>query len=144
MSRILASRGALARALIGAVAVALLLAFTWKLSHPHAAGADVTQTTAVSAGPDSVSQPAAAGNPSQYESPLERCHTAPNYPLSGANPILSEPLTTKFTSNVPLSVSVTYNGNQWYGTPPAWRRCWRRPERADSETTAGSGARVAP
>lgn len=99
------------------VAAAALLAVTaaWQLAHPVKATASSTQTTAVSAGPDSISQPAATGRPSQYSSQLERCANGRDYPLSGANPILSEPLTTSFTSNAPLTVSANFNGDQWYG-----------------------------
>jgi hypothetical protein len=108
------------RLLLAPLAAAALLAATagWQLARQPAATADTTTTTTVSAGPDTVSQPAATGNPSVYTSQLERCYTAPNYPLSGPNPILSEPLTTKFTSNAPLTVYATFTGSQWYGT---WR-----------------------
>jgi hypothetical protein len=99
-----------------AAAALLVAAIAWQAGHPSPAAADVTSTTAVSAGPGAISQPAATGNPSDYGSQLERCYTAPNYPLGGANPILSEPLTTAFTSNAPLTVSATFNGSQWYGT----------------------------
>jgi hypothetical protein len=96
---------------------AILLAITvgWQLAHPVTAVADVTQTTSVSAGPNTFTQAAPAGTPSDYTSQLERCSHGVNYPITGANPILSEPLTTAFVSNVPLSVQVVFNGNQWYG-----------------------------
>jgi hypothetical protein len=105
------------RLLLAPLAAAALLVATagWQLAHQPAASADTTTTTTVSAGPNTISQPAATGNPSVYTSQLERCYTAPNYPLSGANPILSEPLTTSFTSNAPLSVYATFSGSQWYG-----------------------------
>ncbi|HEY2672623.1 MAG TPA: hypothetical protein VGJ07_19900 [Rugosimonospora sp.] len=106
------------RLLILPLTAAALLAATvaWQAGHPSPAAADITSTTTVSAGPNTISQPAAAGNPSDYGSQLERCYTAPNFPLTGANPILSEPMTTAFTSNAPLSVSATFNGSQWYGS----------------------------
>jgi hypothetical protein len=99
-------------------AAALLLAVTvgWQVSHPDAAKADDNSTTAVSAGPATFTQQAATGNPSDYTSQLERCSHGIDYTVSGTNPILSEPLTTAFTSNVPLSVKVVFSGNQWYGT----------------------------
>lgn len=108
------------RLLLAPLAAAALLVATagWQLAHEAAATADTSTTTTVSAGPNTISQPAATGSPSQYTSQLERCYTAPNYPLSGANPILSEPLTTSFTSNAPLSVYATFSGSQWYG---AWQ-----------------------
>jgi hypothetical protein len=98
-----------------AAALILLVTVAWQLSVSSRATADVTETSAVSAGPGSFSQTAPAGTPSDYGSQLERCSHGVNYPLSGTNPILSEPLTTAFTSNVPLSVKVGFNGNQWYG-----------------------------
>ncbi|MEU3465646.1 hypothetical protein ABZ721_37635 [Streptomyces sp. NPDC006733] len=72
-------------------------------------------TTAVSAGPADFTQAVATGQPSQYSSPLERCANGVDHPISGANPILSEPLTTRFTSNVGLSEYVAFTGDQWYG-----------------------------
>ncbi|GAA5188769.1 hypothetical protein GCM10023322_40180 [Rugosimonospora acidiphila] len=99
-----------------AAALLLLVTIAWQVAHSARATADVTQTTAVSAGPATFTQQAPAGNPSDYGSQLERCSHGVDYPLSGANPILSEPLTTAFTSNVPLSAQVAFNGNQWYGT----------------------------
>jgi hypothetical protein len=99
------------------VAAALLLLVTaiWQLGHPGRATADVTTTSSVSAGPATFTQAARPGTASDYTTPLEACSHGVNYPLTGANPILSEPLTTAFTSNVPLSVQVVFNGNQWYG-----------------------------
>jgi hypothetical protein len=99
------------------LAAALLLAVVaaWQVSHSTHAAADITETSSVSAGPNTFSQAARPGNPSQYDSPLEACSHGVDHPLSGTNPILSEPLTTAFTSNVPLSVKVAFNGNQWYG-----------------------------
>jgi hypothetical protein len=96
---------------------ALLLVVTaiWQFAHPVNAGADVTETPSVSAGPSTFNQVAATGNPSDYTSQLERCSHGVDFPLAGANPILSEPLTAAFTSNVPLSVKVAFDGNQWYG-----------------------------
>ncbi len=106
-------------ALAPLVAAALLVATVgWQLGNQPAASADTTTTTTVNAGPSTISQPTATGNPSDYSSQLERCYTAPNYPLSGSNPILSEPLTTAFTSNAPLSAYAMFTGSQWYGT---WR-----------------------
>jgi hypothetical protein len=106
------------RLLLAPLAATALLAATvgWQLAHQPAAAADATTTTTVSTGPDTISQQAATGSASVYTSQLERCYTAPNYPLSGPNPILAEPLTTKFTSNAPLSVYATFSGSQWYGT----------------------------
>lgn len=95
---------------------ALLVTVLWSLAQSRRAGAEVTETPAVSGGPSSVTQTMPSGGPSQYTSPLERCHTGPDYPISGANPILSEPLTTTFTSNLPLTVKVRYDGTEWYGT----------------------------
>ncbi|NUS15939.1 MAG: hypothetical protein HOY69_31825 [Streptomyces sp.] len=79
------------------------------------ASADPNTTTAVSSGPASYSQATPTGQPSQYSSSLERCANGVNHPISGANPVLSEPLTTQFSSNVGLSEYVTFTGNQWYG-----------------------------
>jgi hypothetical protein len=99
------------------LAAALLLAVTaaWQVAHPARAAADVTETSAVSAGPNTFTQLARPGSPSVYDTPLEACSHGVDYPLTGANPILSEPLTTTFTSNVPLTVKVAFNGNEWYG-----------------------------
>ncbi|MFI0939686.1 hypothetical protein [Streptomyces sp. NPDC021020] len=79
------------------------------------ASADPNTTTAVSSGPSSWTQATATGQPSQYSSSLERCANGVDHPLSGANPILGEPLNTQFSSNVGLSEQVTFAGNQWYG-----------------------------
>ncbi|MFE9425706.1 hypothetical protein ACFYNO_22370 [Kitasatospora sp. NPDC006697] len=79
------------------------------------ANADANSTSAVSAGPSTYTQAVPTGAPSQYSAPLERCANGVNYPLSGANPVLSEPVTTQFTSNVGLSESVNFSGNQYYG-----------------------------
>jgi hypothetical protein len=79
------------------------------------ASADPNTTTPVSAGPADFTQAVATGQPSQYNAPLERCANGTDHPLSGANPLLGEPLTTHFTSNVGLSEYVTFTGNQWYG-----------------------------
>ena len=98
-----------------AAATMLAVTVTWQTTHATRATADVTQTTEVSAGPATFTQPAATGNPSEYTSQLERCYTSPSYPLSGTNPILTETPNTSFKSNVPLSVHVTYDGTQWYG-----------------------------
>lgn len=81
----------------------------------NSASADPNTTTSVSSGPAGYSQATATGQPSQYNSSLERCANGVDHPISGANPVLSEPLTTHFTSNVGLSEYVTFTGNQWYG-----------------------------
>lgn len=96
-------------------ALTLVSALAWQMVNPSSAKADTVTTTSVSAGPSTFTQTVATGGASQYDTPLERCHTSPNYPLSGANPLLSEPLTTTFTSNVPLSLKVVFEGTQWYG-----------------------------
>lgn len=103
------------RALVSAAATAALMAGIWGLSSHTPASATETQTSAVSSGPASFSQAVPSGQPSQYNTPLERCANGVDYPLSGPNPILSEPLTTAFTSNLPLSEYVTFTGDQWYG-----------------------------
>lgn len=103
------------RGLVTAAAAGLLVAGVWAFGPQSHAAADVTTTTAVSAGPATFTQAVPTGTPSVYTTPLERCSHGVNYPLTGANPILSEPLTTSFTSNLPASVYVTYNGNQYYG-----------------------------
>jgi hypothetical protein len=96
-------------------ALVLLSAICWQFVSPSRAAADISQTAAVSAGPNTFTQAARPGSPSVYDTPLEACSHGVNYPLTGANPILGEPLTTSFTSNVPLSVQVVFNGNQYYG-----------------------------
>jgi hypothetical protein len=98
-----------------AAVVMLLAVLVWQLALPGRAAADITQTTAVSAGPSTFTQTARTGSPSVYDTPLEACSHGVDYPLTGANPILSEAPTTTFTSNVPLSVQVVYDGSQWYG-----------------------------
>lgn len=104
------------RGLVSAAATAALMAGIWGLSSHAPAAADETQTSAVSAGPASFSQAVPTGQPSQYDAPLERCANGQNYPISGTNPILGEPLTTSFTSNLPLSEYVSFSGSQWYGS----------------------------
>ena len=94
---------------------ALLLVGIWSLASQPRAAADVSQTTPVSAGPATFTQLVPTGGPSQYTTPLEHCSHGVDHPLTGANPILSEPQTTSFTSNVPLSEYVSFNGNQYYG-----------------------------
>jgi hypothetical protein len=109
-------RIALRPALAGPAALALVLAaiaVQLTLSRPATAAAG--QTSAVNGGPAGFTQALPTGGASQYTTPLERCHTSPSYPLSGTNPILSEPLTTSFTSNVPLSVSVKADSTTGYG-----------------------------
>jgi hypothetical protein len=93
----------------------LLLAGITAFATGNSAQADTGSTSAVSSGPSTFSQAAPAGQPSQYGQPLERCANGVNHPISGPNPVLSEPLTTQFTSNVGLSESVAFVGNQWYG-----------------------------
>ncbi|MBB5868715.1 hypothetical protein F4553_002094 [Allocatelliglobosispora scoriae] len=97
-------------------AVAGLLVVGWQVGTTAPAVADVTETASVSAGPNTFSQTQPTGNPSQYDSQLERCHTGPSYPPITPNPILAEPLTTAVQSNLPISVKVVFEGNQWYGT----------------------------
>jgi hypothetical protein len=103
------------RAIPLAAALVLIAALVWQFSLPGKAAADISQTTTVTAGPSSFTQTARPGTPSAYDTPLEACSHGVDHPLSGANPILSEPLTTAFTSNVPLSAQVVFNGNEWYG-----------------------------
>ena len=76
--------------------------------------ADAT-TSAVTAGPSTFTQAQASGGPSQYDTPLERCSHGVDYPITGTNPILSEPVTTSAQSNVPISITARYEGNEWYG-----------------------------
>jgi hypothetical protein len=106
-------RGKLSLAAGGAAA--LLLVGVWSLASQPKVAADVSQTTPVSAGPATITQLVPTGGPSQYATPLEHCSHGVDHPLAGANPILSEPLTASFTSNVPLSQYVSFNGNQYYG-----------------------------
>lgn len=103
------------RAVPLAAVLLLIAAFAWQLSLPGQAAADISQTSSVSAGPSTFTQAARPGSPSVYDTPLEACSHGVDHPLTGANPILSEALTTSFTSNIPLSVQVVFNGNQWYG-----------------------------
>jgi hypothetical protein len=110
MHRISSGRG-----LAAGLATIALAAGVAAIGTGGSAAADTNATTAVSAGPATFTQATPAGQPSQYSSPLERCANGVNHPISGANPILSEPLTTQFTSNVGLSESVSYTGDQWYG-----------------------------
>ncbi|WP_051963105.1 Ig-like domain-containing protein [Deinococcus misasensis] len=63
----------------------------------------------VSAGPETFSQ--LMPNATQ----LDRCATSPNYDFSTPNPILSESPVSRFTSNVPLTLSVVDRGGEWYG-----------------------------
>ena len=97
------------------LATVLLLAGVTAFADGGPAAADANTTTAVSAGPAAYTQAVPTGQPSQYNTPLERCANGVDYPLSGANPILGQPLTTQFTSNVGLSEYVTFSGNQYYG-----------------------------
>ncbi|MHA6765492.1 hypothetical protein [Streptacidiphilus sp. PAMC 29251] len=103
------------RGLGASLATVLLLAGIAAFADGSAAVADPDTTTAVSAGPASFTQAVPTGQPSQYTLPLERCANGVNHPVSGTNPILSEPLTTQFSSNVGLSEHVTFSGNQYYG-----------------------------
>ncbi|MCX4751537.1 hypothetical protein OG455_39575 [Kitasatospora sp. NBC_01287] len=103
------------RGLGASLATILLLAGVAAFADGSAAVADPNTTTAVSAGPATYTQAVPAGAPSQYNQPLERCANGVNYPISGANPVLSEPVTTQFASNVGLSEYVTFSGNQYYG-----------------------------
>ncbi len=97
------------------LATILLLVGIAAFADGSTAQADANTTTAVSSGPTAFTQAVPAGQPSQYNQPLERCANGVNHPISGANPVLSEPVTTQFTSNVALSQHVTFSGNQWYG-----------------------------
>jgi hypothetical protein len=102
------------RGLGAGIATVLLLAGVAAFAS-NPASADPNTTTAVSAGPADFTQAVATGQPSQYNSSLERCANGVDHPVSGSNPILSEPVNTQFTSNVGLSEYVTFTGNQWYG-----------------------------
>jgi hypothetical protein len=110
MQRISTKRG-----LAAGLATAAVAAGIAALGSGGSAAADSTTTSAVSAGPATYSQAVPTGAPSQYSSPLERCANGVDHPVSGANPILSEPLTTQFSSNVGLSEAVSFSGDQWYG-----------------------------
>lgn len=103
------------RGLGASLATVLLLAGVAAFAGGNAAVADPNTTTAVSAGPAGFTQAVPTGQPSQYSLPLERCANGVNYPISGTNPVLTEPVTTQFASNVALSEYVTFSGNQWYG-----------------------------
>ncbi|WP_051967275.1 hypothetical protein [Kitasatospora mediocidica] len=103
------------RGLGAGLATVLLLAGVAAFAGSGSAVADPNTTTAVSSGPATFTQAVPTGQPSQYNLPLERCANGVNYPISGANPVLSEPLTTQFTSNVGLSEYVSFSGNQYYG-----------------------------
>ena len=110
MQRISTKRG-----LAAGLATAAIAAGFAALGSGGSAVADSNSTSSVSAGPASYTQAAPTGAPSQYSSPLERCANGVDHPISGANPILSEALTTQFTSNVGLSEAVSYSGDQYYG-----------------------------
>ncbi|MFE0464971.1 hypothetical protein ACFW1A_37530 [Kitasatospora sp. NPDC058965] len=103
------------RGLGAGLATVLLLAGVAAFAGGNSAAADPNTTSAVSAGPAGFTQAVPAGQPSQYDQPLERCANGVNFPISGANPVLSEPVTTQFASNVGLSEYVTFSGNQYYG-----------------------------
>jgi hypothetical protein len=103
------------RGLGAGLATVALLAGIAAFGSGGTASADADTTTPVSAGTTAFTQATPAGQPSQYDSQLERCANGVNHPIGGANPILSEPLTTQFASNVALSEYVTFAGNQWYG-----------------------------
>lgn len=104
------------RGLVAAAAALVLTGGVWAFAAQPKASADTNQTTPVSAGPATFTQATPTGQPSQYSSSLERCSHGTSHPISGTNPILSEPKTTTFTSNLPLSVYVTHSGDQWYGS----------------------------
>ncbi|MGF1426103.1 hypothetical protein [Kitasatospora sp. LaBMicrA B282] len=97
------------------LATVLLLVGVAAFAGGNPAAADPNSTTPVSAGPATFTQAVPTGQPSQYDTPLERCANGVNHPISGPDPILGEPLTTQFTSNVGLSEYVTFSGNQYYG-----------------------------
>lgn len=103
------------RGLGAGLGTAMLLAGLAAFAGGNPASADGNTTSSVSAGPADFTQAVPTGSPSQYSSPLERCANGVNHPISGPNPILSEPLTTQFTSNVGLSENVSFTGNEWYG-----------------------------
>lgn len=103
------------RGLGAGIGTVMLLAGLAAFAGGTSASADPNTTTTVSAGPADFTQAVPTGSPSQYSSPLERCANGVDHPISGANPILSEPLNTQFTSNVGLSEYVTFAGNEWYG-----------------------------
>ena len=103
------------RGLAAGLATAAVAAGIAALGTGGSAAADSTATSAVAAGPATYTQAVPTGAPSVYNSPLERCATGVNHPVSGPNPILGEPLTTQFASNVGLSEAVSFSGDQWYG-----------------------------
>lgn len=103
------------RGLAAGLAIAAVAAGIAALGSGGSAAADSSATSAVSSGPASYSQATPTGAPSDYGSQLERCATGVDHPISGTNPVLSEPLTTQFTSNVGLSEAVSFSGDQWYG-----------------------------
>lgn len=103
------------RGLAASLGTVLVLAGLAAFAGGNPASADPNTTTAVTAGPASFTQAVPTGQPSQYTSSLERCANGVDHPLSGANPILGEPLNQHFTSNVGLSEYVTFAGNEWYG-----------------------------
>jgi hypothetical protein len=106
-----------ARRTAGAGAIlALLIAAGWQLASTEGAAAVDRQTTAVTAGPSTFTQATPSGGPSQYNTPYERCAYGTDHSITGTNPILGEPLTTKFTSNVPLSLSVKGTGTDWWAS----------------------------
>ena len=80
------------------------------------AGANVIAVTSpVSAGPAAHGQQYPDGPSSVDGSPLERCRRGTDYAVPGRNPVLDEPLTTSFKSNVGLSVKVQLEGGTFYG-----------------------------
>jgi hypothetical protein len=103
------------RGLGAGLATVLLLAGVAAFAGGDPAAADANTTSAVSAGPAAFTQASPTGQPSQYDQPLERCANGVNYPIGGTNPVLTEPVTTQFASNVGLSEYVTFSGNQYYG-----------------------------
>ena len=105
---------AVRRGVVLAVGAAVVAWGAGQLTGSPVALADAT-TSAVTAGPATFTQAQATGGPSQYDTPLERCSHGVDYTISGTNPILSEPVTTSVQSNIPISVTVRYVGDQWYG-----------------------------
>ena len=105
----------LKRAVVSA-AIALVVIAGWTVSSGSPASAIVGSTTTVSAGPNSFQQATPSGGPSLYDTPYERCSHGQDHAISGPNPILREPLTTSFTSNVPLTLFVQGSGTQWWAS----------------------------
>ena len=105
----------LKRAVVSA-AIALVVIAGWTVSSGSPASAIVGSTTTVSAGPNSFQQATPSGGPSLYDTPYERCSHGQDHAISGPNPILGEPLTTSFTSNVPLTLFVQGSGTQWWAS----------------------------